>query len=165
MFFSTSRCTYWFHLPSPPGNWASTSTLVNTWLGSSFGASTTFVSSSTFGGFTISGSLIPSWSILPTLVISSCSFTSCFSSNFSSSTILGGVNLVISIFGGSCFGGGGGGGSIFCCSSGLISASVTSCTFTLFFSLSPTLRPTITIRKISKAAPAVTKRAVVNLRW
>src|ERR1044072_6911555 len=75
--------------------------------------------------------------ITPILVSSSFSTSGGFSSSFTSSsfTILGGVNLAISTFGGSGgFGGGGGGGSSFF-SSCLISASSTSFTSTFAVSV------------------------------
>src|SRR5690606_39109559 len=103
-------------------------------------------------------SLIPSWLTISILVSSSFSTSGGISSFFTSSslTILGGVNLVISTFGGSCLGGGGGGGSIGFGSSSFIFCSTTSLTS----SLASFLPFRLLARKEAPNAPSATAKVI-----
>src|SRR5678816_3948525 len=163
-FGSRFLSRYMRHSLSPPLKLASTSTFSKTlFSSSSFFSSTTCLPSSTTAGARPS-SFIPSW-LTTSIFVSSNSFTSGGISSFftsSSFTILGGVNFVISTFGGSCFGGGGGGGSGFFSSSCFNSVRVNSltCTFpAFFFSVLARKEPP----SASNATAAVQSKAIVSL--
>src|SRR3989339_1095658 len=103
--------------------------------------------------------------MVPILVSSNFSTSLISSSSFTSSslTILGGVNLVISTFGGSCFGGGGGGGGSGFFSSCVTFSNDTSCTINSLLSLPTVLASMLPSTASSRISTVPTNALVIRL--
>src|SRR5678815_2928547 len=100
--------------------------------------------------------------MVPIFVSSNFSCSGGFSSGLTSSsfTILGGVNLVTSTFGGS-FGGGGGGGGSFFFSGSFISSNCTSCTTICLGALSLMVFATIEPTNIKRQTASIMISALI----